>query len=124
MKKIYIAGKITGEVETQKDMNNCYQKFNRYGFILCGFDDGKMLPIVHKGFDFIGNKKILFTHGLKINEDLIRSGKGTYNQYLKNDIKVLLDCDEAHFLPDWIDSKGAKIEHQLCLDLGIPVIYI
>ena len=124
---IYIAGKISGEVSTFELLEKCYNKFQDYALSIYPdclqrnrhtsgyyyFNNGNNL--------YTGNKK--FTHGLLINKDLIDNQVGEWSAYMKNDISVLMKCNEAHFLPDWQDSKGAKIEHQLCLDLGIPIIY-
>ena len=35
--------------------------------------------------------------------------------YIKFDIKILMDCDLIYMLPNWKDSKGAKIEHDLAV---------
>jgi len=102
MKKIYIAGKISGE-----DLEKCKKKFQDY--IDSIYDD------YYEDFEYP-------FHGLLINEKLIP--KGTWNQYMRNDIAILIICDEIHMLPDWKDSKGAKIEHQLALDLGIKIVYV
>jgi len=118
MKKIYIAGKISGECETPELMQKCIDKFNDYGKSL---SFGK--------FSFSGDKycfavcgDIQFTHGFFINQRIL--GKAKWTDYMKNDIRILLECDEAHFLPDWENSKGANIEHQLCLDLEIQIKYV
>ena len=41
--------------------------------------------------------------------------------YMKIDIPLLLSCDGVAQLDDWHQSKGARIESQLALDLGMPV---
>lgn len=48
---------------------------------------------------------------------------GRWEDYLKNDIKLLVDCDclidienESH------NSKGALLEKMICTALGIPII--
>jgi hypothetical protein len=38
-------------------------------------------------------------------------------------IPMLMKSDVAWFLPGWQNSKGAKIEHDLCGKLGIEVRY-
>jgi hypothetical protein len=32
-------------------------------------------------------------------------------------------CDAALFLPSWKRSGGAKVEHDMCEELGIPIFY-
>ena len=107
MKKIYIAGKISGECETPELMEKCYKKFVSY--------------ISKIAFEQNGVPWNYF-HGLDINRDLIQSGKGDYIQYMKNDLTVLMTCDEVHFLPDWIDSRGAKMERILAEFLGMVIV--
>lgn len=127
MKKIYIAGKISGECETTELLKKCWNKFEDYGIsILIKVDSiSYSLKDVFYYTNNIKqvNNQVGFTHGFLINSELIKSGKGTLDQYMKNDLTVMLTCDEVHFLPDWKYSNGAKIEHQLCLDLKIKIIY-
>lgn len=40
---------------------------------------------------------------------------------MRRSIEALLRCDEVCLLPDWRDSKGATIERNLAIDIGIPV---
>jgi len=40
---------------------------------------------------------------------------------MRRSIEALLNCDEVCLLPDWRDSKGATIERNLAIDIGIPV---
>lgn len=46
----------------------------------------------------------------------------THAQYLKRDLKMLLDCDAIYLLPGWKYSKGANIEHQTALACGIQIL--
>lgn len=41
--------------------------------------------------------------------------------YLKRDLKVLLDCDVVFALPGWRDSRGASLECDVASRLGMPV---
>jgi len=41
--------------------------------------------------------------------------------YLKRDLKVLLDCDAVYALAGWRDSKGASIECDVAIRLGMLV---
>lgn len=43
--------------------------------------------------------------------------------YMRRDIKLLVDCDGVYMLHNWQASAGAKIEHQLARDLGLRVYY-
>jgi len=42
---------------------------------------------------------------------------------MKEDLKALLDCDGIYMLRGWEQSKGAKIEYELAMNLGIKRYY-
>jgi hypothetical protein len=42
--------------------------------------------------------------------------------YMRLDIKMLMDCDGVACLPGWENSRGAKIEVDLARSLGFPVL--
>ena len=46
----------------------------------------------------------------------------TWADYMRQDIKLLCDCDAIYMLNGWRESAGAKIEHKLAWDLGIEII--
>lgn len=48
----------------------------------------------------------------------------TYEEYLSDDIKMLLDCDGIYMLDGWKESKGAKIKHMIALACGIDEVKI
>ena len=50
-------------------------------------------------------------------------GEIPWADYMKRDIPVLLGCDAIYLLPDWHDSKGARLEKHLAEELGMLVIY-
>lgn len=41
--------------------------------------------------------------------------------YLKKDIRLLLDCNEIHMLPGWRESRGARLECHIAIELGLMV---
>lgn len=47
---------------------------------------------------------------------------GTWKGYMLLAIAQLITCDTVALLPGWSDSKGAKVEHQLALDLDLDVL--
>ena len=47
-----------------------------------------------------------------------------WEDYMKADIKAMLDCCTVALLPGWEDSKGANIEARLALNLGMRVVEI
>lgn len=48
---------------------------------------------------------------------------GRWEDYLKNDIKLLVDCDCLIDIENGSEnSKGAMLEKMICMALGIPII--
>ena len=47
---------------------------------------------------------------------------GTWKGYMLMAIAQLITCDTVVLLPGWSGSKGAKVEHQLALDLDLDVL--
>lgn len=47
----------------------------------------------------------------------------TWDTAVRNEIKKMLECDEVHMLPDWQESRGAQLERDIALRLGMTVIY-
>ena len=46
----------------------------------------------------------------------------SWESYMREDLKALLGCTVLYALPNWHESRGAKIEVSLAQSLGIPVI--
>ena len=46
----------------------------------------------------------------------------SWNDYMKRDLRILLECDSIVFLKGWEQSKGAKLEHRIAADLGIKTL--
>lgn len=93
-KKIYIAGKVTGE-----PIAECTKKFRL-----------AQKEIESMGFDGINPFEVVMDF------------KATWQAAMKKCIKALVDCDAMVILPCWQDSKGAKIERKLAEDLGITIV--
>ena len=45
----------------------------------------------------------------------------SWEAYMRMALAQLVRCDEIHMLRGWSKSRGAKIEHQLAIDLGMLV---
>ena len=45
-----------------------------------------------------------------------------WRQCMKRCLALLLECDKVLLLPDWKQSRGAKIEALVALACGIPVL--
>lgn len=46
----------------------------------------------------------------------------TWDEHMKADIKLLMDCNIIYLLKGWHNSRGAKIEHNLAVLLKYEVI--
>jgi hypothetical protein len=88
--KVYIAGKVTGE-----NYADCVAKFNAQAEILSkqGYEVVNPMDIVPEGTDWKTAMQICITE--------------------------LMYCNAFYMLSDWRFSRGAKIELQLALALGL-----
>lgn len=94
MSKVYISGKVTGLRNYKAIFEEAEKKLNALG----------LMPI-----NPVKNGEV---PGWK------------WEDYMKKDIKLLLDCDFIYRLPNWNESKGAQIENELAKTLGIPVLEV
>lgn len=95
IKKIYIAGKVSG------------------------------LPLISLIFKFGTHQQLIMQQGHQpiVPLDLC-DREDTWEQAMRKCIADLVTCDEVHMLHDWQDSPGATLEHELAGKLGITIHYI
>ena len=93
MKKIYIAGKVTGE-----DLEKTARKFKEAELKLTAMCFEAVNPI-----------------------EVVNNSDTPWSDAMKTCIKAMLDCDGVVILPDWKLSQGARIERQIAYDLDIPI---
>ena len=76
-----------------------------------------------KAFKEVAN--ILLAQGIEcVNPHCLRHDHDkSWSSYMRVDIKALMDCYRIIMLPGWEKSRGAKIERDLALDLGMTVTY-
>jgi hypothetical protein len=96
--KIYLSGKISGLHDLNKP------KFRRYTEVFQ----------VH-GWE-VFNPHSIPPPPFKASE------KDEWHYYMRECIKALMDCDIVAVLDDWQQSRGAMIEVQIALDLGMQVV--
>lgn len=94
--KIYISGKITG-----LHLEEARKLF-----------EGAELIISANGF--------IPVNPMKINSH--KDGK-TWEEYMVDDIRVLLGCEGIYMLSNWGQSAGARIEYQIAKELGMKILF-
>nr|WP_294922153.1 DUF4406 domain-containing protein [uncultured Flavobacterium sp.] len=94
-KKIYIAGKVTGE-----DQKQCIEKFQKAKELIEKRGDEAVNPI-----------------------EVVGDWTATWDEAMKKCLKALIDCEAIMLLEDWNLSRGAKIEFRLALELNLTIIY-
>lgn len=97
--KIYIAGKIS-----DLSYSDAVAKFAKAAEILKRLGHDPVNPMEVNGLDGSGKEY-------------------PWVEYMKRDIPVLLGCDAIYLLPDWNDSKGARLERYIAEELKMLVIY-
>lgn len=95
MKKIYISGQITGlpYKAVEQRFDDAERRLQKYGYEVVNPLD----------------------NGLPRNS--------TWEQHMRADLKLLLDCDSIYLLKGFRDSKGAMIEYNLAKELHLEIIY-
>src|SRR5690625_3172317 len=92
--KIYIAGKVTGEPK-----HFCTLKFAT-----------AQKELEKQGYEVVNPIEV------------VGDFNADWQTAMRKCIKELMDCDASYMLPDWHDSKGAKIEHSLASDVSLAVV--
>lgn len=88
--RIYIAGPMTGYPELN------FPAFHAEAARLRGF-----------GFDVVSPAEVNVPH------------PGGWELAMRADIAVLVTCDAIAYLPGWEKSRGAQLEHQIAMALGM-----
>ena len=115
--KIYISGKI-GEVviseATRAKFAKAEEKLKDRGFEVFNPCDEKWQTVLKEGYEnqFFDCKKTIPATSVSF-----------YTYALLRDQMVMATKDAVYFLEDWINSKGAKSEHQFAAAIGLEIIY-
>lgn len=91
--KVYISGPMTGRPDYNKP----------------AFMEAEKI-IMEMGHDPVNPATLPHDHGR------------TWGEYMREDIKALMDCEAILMLDGWIDSRGARIEYELAVSLGIEEV--
>ena len=95
MSKIYISGKITGLTPEKATAN--FEKTETY--------------LREKGLQPINPMNLPHQHG------------GTWTEYMKEDLKAMMDCGAIYLMANYKTSKGANMELRLARELGMVIFY-
>lgn len=93
MKKIYISGPISG-----LPLETVYNNFTN-----------AEVQLLEQGYEPVNP----LNNGLPTN--------ATWEEHMRADLRLLLDCDAIYMLEGWEKSRGARIEHDLGIDIGLGV---
>lgn len=94
--KIYISGKITG-LDFQKAKS---------------FFREAHLNLTAQG-----------SHALNPMTEVSFNADRSWSDYMRDALKLLLDCDAIFMLKNWEESKGAKLEYHIAKELGLKILY-
>lgn len=72
---------------------------------------------------FFGVDQQLLQKGWKTMDPATLPEGLTRAQYMRVDLNALMDCDAVFFLPDAMDSDGARIEWELAHYIGLTMYY-
>jgi len=53
----------------------------------------------------------------------VNDNESNWDDTVRADIKTMLECDEVHLLPDWQESRGAQLERDIAVRLGMQIVY-
>ena len=91
--KVYIAGKVTGE-----QIGDAFVKFNTAEF-----------QLKRAGYTVVNPLRIV-------------SQKLSWEKCMKVCLAELINCDAIYLLPDWAESRGAKLEYHIAQELKLKLI--
>jgi hypothetical protein len=94
---IYISGQISGLPEAEA-LNNFAKAID---YLEAKYPDAEVVSPMH---------------------DITHFHDKSWESYMKEDIHVLLRCDTIALLPNWRNSKGAKLEYLIARSLNFKII--
>ena len=91
--KVYLSGKITG-----LKVEDAFVKFNTAEFRL-----------KRAGYDVVNPMRLV-------------SQRWHWEKCMQVCLVALVNCDAIHLLPDWKESRGARLEYHIAQELKLKVI--
>ena len=102
--RIYISGAITGLPYDEAKGNFAKAETDAIRLV------GKMAS---------ASKEIVLVNPMKLEHKT----DATWEDYMEVDIAALLRCDMIYMMKNWQNSKGARVEHAIAIELGLLVIF-
>ena len=99
---VYISGPITGVKDWKQRFDKAYKDLKELGF-MC----------VHNPREIAEGVEIAFT---------VSRREPEYKDYMKADLKMLLNCDVIYMLKGWEKSRGAVLERQIAQALKMEIM--
>lgn len=59
---------------------------------------------------------------IQVLDTLFQNFDGNALMFLAKSIEALSTADAAVFAPGWKEKRGCRVEHQCCVDYGIPIL--
>lgn len=115
--KVYISGKIGEEVisdATRAKFAKAEEELKARGYDVFNPCDERWQRVLKEGYEiqFFDREKTIPANSISF-----------YAYALLRDQMVMTTKDAVYFLEDWINSKGAKSEHQFAAAIGLEIIY-
>ena len=99
--KIYISGPISGTTNYPQSFEKASEYLRNLGYDIV--DPSTIDPPSH-----ISKGDVTFE---------------SWDYYMREGIKQLMDCDRIYMLEGWENSEGAMLEHRVALQLSMPCLY-
>ena len=74
------------------------------------FEEAK-LKLIAEGYDVVNPAEVYLGE------------VASWADYMRRDIKLLMDCDAIFMMKGWGQSRGACVEHYITKKLGLMIIY-
>lgn len=86
---------------------------------------GAITSDIYHSKKFLAAEVLLGCQGYEVVNPLklLHDNDKTWSSYMKEDIQAMMSCDCIYMIKGWERSKGARIEFNLALELGIEVVF-
>jgi hypothetical protein len=111
--RIYLSGQITNLLIEEAYLN--FEKAEKEAINLFSKCTIVVAPLTPKTHPII--LKVINPMKLEHKEN------ADWEDYMEKDISELLRCQGIYMLNNWKNSRGARIEYAIALELGLPIIY-